>query len=70
MELFMRESEHEYWDTQPFKDYVALRLHDSNVINQWIQEAGEAHNWSDQLQELRSQGYLTGGNTTYDQDMA
>ena len=68
LELYAN-NQHEYWDRQPFEDYVAMRLHDANVINQWIQEAGEAHRWDEQMNELRLQGYLTGQNTTYDKDM-
>lgn len=59
----------EYWDTQPFKDYVAYVSLSSNVIAQWLEEAGVAKKWDEQMQAMRQQGQLTGDNTTYDKDM-
>lgn len=60
----------EYWDTQPFKDYVAYVSLSSNVIMQWLEEAGVSQKWEEQVQEMRSQGYLTGENTSYPQDLS
>jgi hypothetical protein len=70
MELYTKEPNDDCWDTQPFEDYVAMRLHESSVINQWIQEAGEAHDWNGQIRALQQEGYLTGDNTSYDENLS
>lgn len=60
----------EYWDTQPFKDYVAYVSLSSNVIAQWLEEAGVGEKWEEQVQAMRQQGYLSGENTTYNPDLS
>jgi hypothetical protein len=69
MELYTREPEPEYDELEVF-DYVGHVLRSSNIINQWIEEAGEANNWNEQIQELQRQGFLSGENTTYDPNMS
>lgn len=60
----------EYWDTQPFKDYVAYVSLSSNVIMQWLEEAGVGKKWEKQVQDMKSRGLLTGENKSYPQDLS
>ena len=60
----------EYWNTQPFKDYVAYVSLSANVIAQWLEEAGVGEIWEEQVRAMRQQGYLSGENKSYPQDLS
>lgn len=63
----MKENPQPEPEPQDYVDYVNI---DKGVFVQWVEEAGEAHEWDKQVRKMKEKGYLSGENTGYDPEMS